>query len=149
MFIADVKDYDYAVIENFSDLRKFMDKPTVVEFDTLSPRQFNESEFKDKFHVVFMGFATSSEKELFDFWAGSGYQKTRGFSDKELMQFAKEVSATGKQNKLECDEYGYKFVNIHGFKRHSPTSIYASQVWEYLFGEKKEINLATKTKFDE
>ena len=148
MVIAHEKDYGYVVVENIADLEKYIDTPTVVEFDTLSAKEFDKLPYKDKFHVVFLGFATAQPKALFEFWQGSGYQSGRNLSDDMLMVFARETTATGKRNKKACDELGYKFIDIVDLKSHGTTSPYASQVWEYLFNEKKQVNLGTKTKFD-
>jgi len=148
MYIADAFDMGYVIIGSVASLEKYADKPTVIEFDTLSPKEFYALEYKDKFKVAFMGFATVPAENLFDFWVNSGYQKNTGLSDEELVQFSEAVVSIGKRNRDECEELGYRFFDISDLKANRSNSPYASEVWEYLFGEKREIDLGKKLKFD-
>ena len=142
MVTADIKGYDYVPFENIksiNDLEKYIDKPTVIEYDTLSPVEFDKLPYKDKFRVVFLGFATDTPKQLFDHYNRDGKAVERGRTEK----VAEEVCAIGKKNKAECEKLGYKFFDC----KTSELPI-AGEVWEYLFNEKREIDLGKKTRFD-
>jgi hypothetical protein len=142
MTIADEIGYDYAEIRHIKDLEKYINKPTVIDYEGygLSPEVFNSLPDKDKFDIVFVAYDTMSVKEIIKNF--EGHTESRGYSAEISIEVAKSISAISKIIKTECDKFGYKFIDINPKEVGFPHSIIADKIWEYLFNEKKQLDLS-------